>query len=296
MDVCRNGEVGDWRLTDSDFMATFALPNRRPDSLARHHPFEQDARIHFDEPSHTYTFDGDIVGRSVTGLLHQFANDFAPAAALAAMKRAPEWEAKKTALEEQGLGTDDRDFIERWAFNGRVQRSRGTLMHFHCECMVNGVEVESPYSPEFQQARAIYTQLLDMGLQPWRSELSMYSTILQCAGQADLIMRWPDDGSLVIVDWKRTQQLVYENRFRCLKYPLSNLPDTNYWFYALQLNTYAFFLESETPFYQVAALYLAVAHPEAPFGLGQLVRVPRMRAEIDAIIEYEREQGRAIDA
>ena len=81
-----------------------------------------------------------------------------------------------------------------------------------------------------------------MGLQPWRSELSMYSTILQCAGQADLIMRWPDDGSLVIVDWKRTKQLVYENRFACLKYPLSNLPDTNYWLYALQLNTYAFSL------------------------------------------------------
>ena len=168
-------------------------------------------------------------------------------------------------------------------------------MHFHCECMVNGIEVESPYSPEFQQARAIYVQLLDMGLQPWRSELSMYSAILQCAGQADLIMRWPDDGSLVIVDWKRTKQLVYENRFRCLKYPLS-LPDSNYWLYALQLNTYAFFLESECHLYQVSALYLAVAHPEAPFGLGQLVRVPRMRAEIDAIIEFEREQGRAVDA
>ena len=75
----------------------------------------RDERIHFDEPSHTYTFDGHVVGRSVTGLLHQFANDFDPAAALAAMKRSPEWEAKKTALEEQGLGTDDRDFIERWA-------------------------------------------------------------------------------------------------------------------------------------------------------------------------------------
>ena len=110
-------------------------------------------------------------------------------------------------------------------------------MHFHCECMVNNVEVEEPHSREFQQARAIYAHLLDMGLQPWRSELSMYSSILQCAGQADLIMRWPDDGSLVIVDWKRTKQLVYENRFACLKYPLSNLPDTNYWLYALKLNT-----------------------------------------------------------
>ena len=130
---CLNGEVGDWRLADSDFLATFALPQRRPDKLALLHPFTQDARIHFDEPSHTYTFDGQVVGRSVTGLLHEFSNDFDPAAALAAMKRSPDWETKRALLEEEGLGTSDDDFLRRWAHNGAVQRSRGTLMHFHCD-------------------------------------------------------------------------------------------------------------------------------------------------------------------
>ena len=157
---------------------------------------------------------------------------------------------------------------------------------------MNDVPVESPCSPEFQQARAIYAQLLDMGLQPWRSELSMYSSILKCAGQADLIMLAPD-GSLAVIDWKRARQLVFENRFGCLRYPLSHLPDANYWLYALQLNVYAFFLESESHLYRVSDLFLAVAHPAIP--CGQLVRVPRMRAEVDAIIEYEREHGRAID-
>ena len=98
------------------------------------------------------------------------------------------------------------------------------------ECMANGILVEEPCSPEFQQARRIYVLLLEMGFLPWRRELSMYSTILQCAGQADLVML-AQDGSLVIVDWKRTKQLVYENKFRCLRYPL-DLPDTNYWLYA----------------------------------------------------------------
>ena len=293
MDVCAIEEVGDWRLSDLDFLASFRLPQRRPDRLATLNPFAQDSRIHFDEPSHTYTFDGQRVGRSVTGLLHQFSNEFDAAAALAAMKRSPEWEAKKATLEEQGLGTADHDFLERWSLNGKVQRSRGTLMHFHCECMVNNVEVEEPHSPEFQQARAIYAQLLDMGLQPWRSELSMYSTMLQCARQADVVMR-AQDGTLVVVDWKRTKQLVYENGFGSLKYPLSHLPDSNYWLYALQLNTYAFFLESASHLYHVSDLFLAVAHPA--ISCGQLVRVPRMRAEVDAIIEYEREHGRAIDA
>ena len=130
MEACPSGEVGDWRLSDLDFLASFRLPQRRPDRLATLNPFAQDSRIHFDEPSHTYTFDGQRVGRSVTGLLHQFANDFDPRAALAAMKRSPEWEAKKATLEERGLGTADHDFLERWSLNGKVQRSRGTLMHF----------------------------------------------------------------------------------------------------------------------------------------------------------------------
>ena len=294
MEVCPNGEVGDWRLSDLDFLASFRLPQRRPDRLATLNPFAQDSRIHFDEPSHTYTFDSHVFGRSVTGLLHQFAPDFDAVAAVAAMKRGSEWETKKAALEEQGLGTCDSDFLSRWEQNGRVQRSRGTLMHFHAECMVNSITVEEPHSPEFQQARLLYMELLAMGLQPWRSELSMYSSVLQCAGQADLVMCNPRDGSLAIVDWKRTKQLSFENKFGCLRYPLSHIPDSNYWLYALQLNVYAFFLESLGQLYRVTDLFLAIAHPAN--SCGQLVRVPRMRAEVDAIIEFEREQGRAVDA
>ena len=162
MEVCPNGEVGDWRLSDLDFLASFRLPQRRPDRLATLNPFAQDSRIHFDEPSHTYTFEGQVVGRSVTGLLHHFATDFDPVAALAAMKRGAEWEEKRAQLEEQGLGTTDDDFLERWSFNGKVQRSRRTLMHFHCECMVNGIEVELPHSTEFQQARLLYMKLLSL--------------------------------------------------------------------------------------------------------------------------------------
>ena len=130
---CLNGEVADWRLADADFLSAFSLPERRPDRLARLNPYAQDEHIHFDEPSHTYTFDGQVVGRSVTGLLHEFSNDFDPAAALAAMKRSPDWETKRALLEEEGLGTSDDDFLRRWAHNGAVQRSRGTLMHFHCD-------------------------------------------------------------------------------------------------------------------------------------------------------------------
>ena len=60
--------------------------------------------------------------------------------------------------------------------------------------------------------------------------------------------------------------------------------------YTLQLNTYAWFLESECGL-TVSDLLLFLVHPdrEAP----EIVRVPFMRAEIAALVDYEVEQGRA---
>ena len=72
----RLGEVGDWRASDEDFLRTFRLPNFRCDALKRRHPFPREARIHFDEPPHTYMIDGStVVPRSVTGLVHQHTNE-----------------------------------------------------------------------------------------------------------------------------------------------------------------------------------------------------------------------------
>ena len=70
--------------------------------------------------------------------------------------------------------------------------------------MVNGIELEEPHSPEFLQAQQIFQKLLDMGLTPYRAELSMYNQRLDCAGQADLIME-DRAGRKVIVDWKRVR-------------------------------------------------------------------------------------------
>ena len=44
----RNGEVGDWRLPDDDFLASFRLPVRGAGKLARLHPFYREDLIHFD--------------------------------------------------------------------------------------------------------------------------------------------------------------------------------------------------------------------------------------------------------
>ena len=62
-----------WRLPDKDFLEAFCLP-AHPDMLAKRNPIARETRITFDESSHVYTFDGNVVPRSVTGLLKSFTS------------------------------------------------------------------------------------------------------------------------------------------------------------------------------------------------------------------------------
>ena len=129
-----------------------------------------------------------------------------------------------------------------------------------------------------------------MGLTPYRAEVCLYSARLQCAGQADALFK-DANGDIVLGDWKRTKALKYENKYGHLRYPLDRLDDCSWSLYALQLNTYAFFLEAECGV-RVSDLLLFLVHPERD--TPEIARVPNMRATIDALAEYEIEQGRAV--
>ena len=65
----KNGDVGDWRLTDADFLAAFHLPglSDKHDRLQEQHPLPRDPRIVFHEAKHEYICDGVKAPRSVTG-------------------------------------------------------------------------------------------------------------------------------------------------------------------------------------------------------------------------------------
>ena len=56
-------------------------------------------------------------------------------------------------------------------------------------------------------------------------------------GQADAIFV-DSAGNFVILDWKRTCSIKFDNAFRSLQEPLQHLPDSNGWLYSLQLNVY----------------------------------------------------------
>ena len=124
------------------------------------------------------------------------------------------------------------------------------------------------------------------------AQVNLFHVGLTLCGQPDLLMR-DGGGSIVIVDWKRSKQIEFENGWRCLQYPLEHLPDCNGFLYSLQLNVYRYMLETENG-YTVTAMLLAVCHPdlEAP----RLIECPRMDREMTSIVEYEIECGRATAA
>jgi len=276
-------------LSDDAFLAAFRLPTKGSGELARKHPMPREDRITFDEATHTYKVDNQTVPRSVTGFLHEYASEFDPKSAVTAMKNGRDWEAKKAALASMGVGAEE-DILRMWARSGEVARARGHLLHWQAEQMCNGLEIEEPHSPEFKQARIAYqVLLLDRGYSPYRAESNLFHCGLVLAGQPDLLMT-DQRGEIVIVDWKRSKSMKFENAHGSLKYPLEHIPDSNFWLYSLQLNTYRLMLETEYGM-PVSDMILAVCHPEIDGP--RLIACPRMDEEMRRIVEFEIESGRA---
>ena len=72
-----------------------------------------------------------------------------------------------------------------------------------------------------------------------------------------------DDGTLQIYDWKRCKDIVKTNNWNkySINENINHLPDTNYWHYCLQLNTYKAILELKYN-KKVTDLYLVCLHPD----------------------------------
>ena len=119
----RNGDVGDWRLSDDIFLDTFRLPSAadRCEVLALRNPIPGEERIAFDELTHVYTVDGVVVPRSVTGLLHTFSDEFNACEAIDAMQRGRDWELKRECyLREDGQLMTSDEIAGKFALNGAV--------------------------------------------------------------------------------------------------------------------------------------------------------------------------------
>jgi hypothetical protein len=119
---------------------------------------------------------------------------------------------------------------------------------------------------------------------PFRSEWILWDQDLKLAGTIDMLFcRRAPDGTLelVMVDWKRSKKIKFQNTFNNCYSPLHLYPDTNYTMYCLQLNVYRALIQR---YYKlpVVEMYLGVFHPLQKTTY-QVVDVPLMEKEVTAI-------------
>jgi hypothetical protein len=123
-------------------------------------------------------------------------------------------------------------------------------------------------------------------LRCYRTEWMIFDEDVKIAGSIDFVSE-NADGTLTIYDWKRCKEIKKTNSFgdSALTECIAHLPDTNYWHYALQLNTYKTILERKYE-KKVKAMFLVGLHPALPSY--QLLKVPELRQEMEDLFAVRR--------
>jgi hypothetical protein len=153
-------------------------------------------------------------------------------------------------------------------------------MHLAIEQFLNGSEYAIlPHIKETPEWRYFMNFWKEHGsdLEPYRTEWEVWSAEHKLAGSIDMIFRRKSDGKFLIYDWKRSKEIKAENKFQTGLYPLSHLPDCNYWHYSLQLNVYRWMLENLYGLV-IADMYLLILHPDN--GNYKRMRLNRMDQEV----------------
>ena len=246
------------------------------------HP--RDQYITFEEGPHIYTVHGESGYTSVTTWNHSHFGHFdADAIADKLIKN-------KTKMEDptyKYYGKTREQMKAEWAQNGLIASTAGTAMHYDIECFYNNLPVENE-SVEFQYFKKFVEDFPD--LKAYRTEWMVYYEEFKLSGSIDMVFENPD-GTLSIYDWKRVKAISYESEYNKYSHTpcISHLPDTNFWHYSLQLNMYKLILERKYG-KTIKSLCLVCLHPDNCYRTYELVDVPVLTKEMDALLEVRKRQ------
>ena len=236
------------------------------------HP--RDKNVSLDEETHIYNINGDKSYTSVTTWNHKHFEKFNSDKIITNMMKSPKWP------ENKYFGMTKNEIKNIWEKNKVEASTAGTKMHNDIEAYYNNLNPEND-SLEFQY---FYNFVNDhKELEPYRTEWIVYDTNKKLAGSIDMIFK-NKDGTLDIYDWKRCKQIVKTNSFNkwAITKCIEHLPDTNYWHYSLQLNTYKKIIEDNYGF-KVNNLYLVCLHPDNKNNNYQKIKVPILNNEIEEL-------------
>jgi hypothetical protein len=108
--------------------------------------------------------------------------------------------------------------------------------------------------------------------------------------QVEWVLKF-EDKLFSIYDWKRAKNITRINQFNKFALPpqICHLPDSNFWHYALQLNTYKAIIEQKYGKI-VKDLFLVRLHPDAEEKNYELIKLPDLSVEIKDLFEERKKQ------
>ena len=254
------------------------------------HEHERDSNISFEEKTHTYTINTkqnkkDTSFTSVTTWIHSLFPQFNATKIIDKMQKSKNWEKSKY----YGMSADEIKAL--WKKNGQEASKAGTKLHNDIESYYNQHEVDNSsvefkYFLNFENDR-VKDPINDTML-PYRTEWTIYDEELRLSGSVDMLYEYKDSGLLTIYDWKRCKDIKKNNGWEhCNIDELSYIPNTNYWHYALQLNTYREIIERNYN-KTIHSLWLVCLHPDKS-GY-QKISVPIMKTEMNILFQKRLEK------
>lgn len=191
----------------------------------------------FDESVHSYTDGNNRRYTSVTTLVGLGFEKF-----------------DAVRIAKKKAGDDWQRLVDEWNEKGRLAAEAGTLLHENCERLIldpKNCVLHVGRNPEeeakFSLAEQAVMELLDdsdnVAFEP---EKLVFSPKLGLAGSVDLLVS-RSDGTFDIYDWKNIKGIETHGFngktgiLDCTK----DLPDSNFWHYALQLQLYELIMKVE---------------------------------------------------
>ena len=272
--------------------------------LSNKNMHKRDKNIQFFEKGHKYVIltDQNSKYTSVTTWIHSHFPKFDSDSIIDSMMKGKNWKEG-----HKYWGKTKEDIKQMWNKNSSSVSEAGTNMHYEIECFMNNNQIIQPiYTHKelyenyiLQNTENTKEKYLNESLEwqyfiefvkdhpdlkPYRTEWIIYEEDLKLAGSIDMVYENPD-GTLSIYDWKRSKEITKVNNWNkfATTPSICQIPDSNFWHYAIQLNTYKAILESKYD-KKVTELYLVRLHPDSETKSYELLKVPDLSCEVNELL------------
>ena len=268
--------------------------------LSNNNSHERDKGIKFYERYHKYEVIKEKYQKytSVTSWVHSYFPKFDADAIIKSMMNGKGW---KEGHKYWGLSPDQ--IKASWNTTRDSSAGAGTKLHETIEKFMNNKDLEQGYTQKdlYVSYKNDDTNVdIDVDiewsyfiefvkdhphLKPYRTEWIIFQEDVKIAGSVDMVYE-NEDGTLEIYDWKRCKEITTVNSWdQTATNPLiCHMPASNFWQYALQLNTYKKIIEDKYG-KKVTKLCLVRLHPDNPDETYELINVPDLSEDISNLFE-----------